>query len=103
MKVREVFLISEVVTDLEQGVQFYNKQENGIGDYFFESLLSDFESLRFFSGIHNKKFGYFRALSKRFPYAIYYEIKDEKVIIVAVLDMRRDPNWIKANIKKRKT
>ena len=30
-------------------------------------------------------------LAKRFPYAIYYEIKDEIAYVVAVLPMRRDP------------
>jgi len=34
-------------------------------------------------------------LSKRFPYAVYYELKDEIAYVVAVLPMRRDPLWIK--------
>jgi hypothetical protein len=40
-------------------------------------------------------------LSKRFPYAIYYEMKDEIVYIVAVLPMRRNPAWIKSQLTER--
>lgn len=102
MKVREVFLLSETVSDLEEGRQFYDKQEKGVGDYFFDSLISDLESLRFFAGIHSKKFGYYRTLSKRFPFAIYYEIKKDIVRVVAILDMRRNPSWIRENLEKKK-
>jgi hypothetical protein len=36
--------------------------------------------------------------AKRFPYAIYYEIKDKIAYIVAVLPMRRDPAWIRKKL-----
>jgi len=40
--------------------------------------------------------------AKRFPYAIYYEIKGEIAYVVAVLPMRRDPLWIKRRIQQRR-
>jgi hypothetical protein len=45
--------------------------------------LSDIESLVIFAGIHRKEFGFYRMLSKRFPYAIYYDVNDD-VASVAV-------------------
>ncbi len=33
-------------------------------------------------------------LSKRFPYSIYYDVREEVVYVIAVLPMRRDPNWV---------
>jgi hypothetical protein len=30
-------------------------------------------------------------LAKRFPYAIYYDIKDDLVIVYAILDLRANP------------
>lgn len=35
------------------------------------SIFSDIDSLQLYAGIHLKAFGYFRLLSKRFPYAVY--------------------------------
>ena len=58
--------------DLLEGFRFYERQEEGVGSYFFETLLSDIESLRIFAGIHRRRFGYHRLLSKRFPFAVYY-------------------------------
>ena len=60
--------------DLLSGFVFYERQEHGVGSYFFETLLSDIESLRLFGGIHRRVFGYHRLLSKRFPFAVYYEV-----------------------------
>ena len=77
MKVREVFLSKEAVSDIEEGRTFYDKK--GVGDYFFYSLISDLESLKLYAGMHNKTFGFYRAFSKRFPFAIYYEVEDDIV------------------------
>lgn len=40
-------------------------------------------------------------LSKRFPFAIYYEVEEDTAKVVAVLDMRRDPAWIYGKLEKR--
>ena len=72
-----------------------------LGDYFWDSLLADIASLVIYAGIHNRESGYYRMLAKRFPYAIYYEIKQDIAYVVAVLPMRRDPVWIKSNLKER--
>ena len=101
MKVRKLTVLKEVSEDLEEGRLFYDRKEPGIGDYFFDSLISDLESLKLYAGIHSKRFGYHRMLSKRFPFAIYYEVEEDTAIVVAVLDMRRDPAWIHGKLEKR--
>ncbi|MBI4826782.1 MAG: type II toxin-antitoxin system RelE/ParE family toxin [Nitrospirae bacterium] len=101
MEIRKVLVLKEAAFDLEEGRLFYDRKEQGVGDYFFDNLISDIESLRFFAGIHNKQFGFHRALSKRFPFAIYYEIENHIVKIIAVLDMRRTPAWIRKKLEKR--
>ena len=45
--------------------------------------------------------GYFRALSSRFPYAIYYRDKDGTRQVVAVLDLRRSPEWARDQLTRR--
>ena len=85
--------------DLAQGYGFYEDQEPGIGSYFLESLFSDIDSLRVYAGIHLKVFGFYRLLSKRFPYAIYYGVENETVFVWAVLDCRQDPDKIRERLK----
>jgi hypothetical protein len=41
-------------------------------------------------------------LSKRFPFAVYYEIVSEVARVVAVLDMRQDPKSIRRSLDGRK-
>jgi len=89
------------VKDVNDGKAFYDQREPGVGDYFWDSLLADIESLLLYAGIHRKEHDFYRMLAKRFPYAIYYYIMDDVACIVAVLPMRRNPAWIKRKIKDR--
>ena len=75
--------------DLAEGFTFYERQEPGLGIYFLESLSSDIDSLKLYAGIHRKVFGFYRLLSKRFPYAVYYSYDAETVLIRAVLHTHR--------------
>lgn len=93
MKIR---LLSSALEDLYDGRLFYEKQGEGLGEYFYDSLFSDIDSLILYGGIHPKFFGYHRMLSKRFPYAIYYKMENESVVVVwRVLDLRRNPKKIR--------
>jgi len=85
--------------DLYEGYLFYESQREGLGNYFQESLFSDIDSLKIYAGIQSKHFEKYRLLSKRFPYAIYYTIKFEVIIISAVLDCRKNPVWIRNKLK----
>jgi hypothetical protein len=101
MKIKDIITLKEVANDLKEGKDFYNQGEVGVGNYFWDSLVADIESLIIYAGIHIKIYGLHRMLAKRFPYAIYYEIKNEIAYVVAVLPMRRDPLWIKKKLQKR--
>ena len=73
MNAREIIVLAEVADDLNDGKAFYDESEPGVGDYFWDSLLGDIESLLIYAGIHSRVHGVCRMLAKRFPYAIYYE------------------------------
>lgn len=77
--------------DLADGFSFYERQQAGLGTVFLESLFSDIDSLQLYADIHLKVFGYHRLLSKRFPFAVYYDQVPHVIRIWAVLDGRRDP------------
>ncbi len=87
--------------DLLSGHHFYERQATGVGDYFLDSLCSDIDALILYAGLHGRVGGYFRALSARFPYAIYYRIQDAEVQVRRVLDCRRNPVWIQKQLKKK--
>ena len=93
-----VGILDAAERDLEQGYHFYERQSPGLGSYFLDSLYSDIDSLSYFGGIHRVVFGYHRLLSKRFPFAVYYGIYEDEVLVRAVLDCRQNPSWIRERL-----
>ena len=90
-------ILPSAVADLEDGREFYESREAGLGDYFQDCLFSDIDSLVLYAGIHRRVFGFHRLLSQRFPFAIYYRIDTDKgAVVYRVLDCRRDPKRIRS-------
>jgi len=83
IKVIEIKIIKEAVNDLKNSKVFYNNQKMGLGDYFWNSIIKDIESLNIYAGIQ-----------KKFPYSIYYYISNKIAYVVAILPMKIDPERI---------
>ena len=96
MKIR---ILDEAEQDLVDGVLFYEAQDQGLGDYFLDSISADIDSLQLFGGIHPIRLCRHCLLATRFPYAIYYIVVRRVVHVQAVLDCRRDPAWIENRLK----
>lgn len=85
--------------DLVDGYCFYEEREPGLGSYFLDSLFSDIDSLQIHGGVHRLAYrNLHRALSKRFPFAIYYTFDGAVVRVRAVVDCRRSPSWIRKHL-----
>ncbi len=90
----KIEILDEAENDIANGIYFYDSQQEGLGNYFLDSIFSDIESLHIYVGTHIKISNYYRLLSKRFPFSIYYKVSNDTIYIYAVLDCRRDPLWI---------
>ena len=101
MNIKNIVALEEVSLDLAIAEDFYEKQSPGLGKYFKDTIISDIESLWLYAGVHNRWYGVYRLLSKRFPYGIYYDIQEDIAIIIAVLDLRQNPNHIYKVISNR--
>jgi len=84
--------------DLQLGFRFYEGQSPGLGQYFLDCIVADIDSLIGLAGIHESVDGFLRLLAKRFPFAIYYTVAGNSVRVWAILDCRRDPNWIQGRL-----
>ena len=92
-------ILASAFKDLADGRDFYERQGAGVGEYFLDSLFSDIDSLALYAGVHRKVFGFHRLLSKRFPYAVYYQFDGRNSVVYRVLDFRLDPRKIRAALK----
>ena len=98
---RRVVVLAEAAADLEEAREFYDAREAGVGDYCVTALLADIESLALHHGIHRRHYGCFRMLASRFPFGIYYLEAEHETRVVAVLDLRRNPSWIRQKVTRR--
>jgi plasmid stabilization system protein ParE len=79
---------------------FYERQGEGLGSYFLDSLFAEIDSLILYAGIHRKVFGFHRLLARRFPYGVYYRVEEDGIVVVwRVLDLRRSPSAIRKALR----
>lgn len=86
-----VELRDEAREDLVEAAWFYRRQSVGLDAYFLECLGEDLRKLQTTFGVHQRHLGFHRNLSERFPFAIYYQVVDGVVDVVAILDCRSHP------------
>ena len=78
--------------DIEAAFEWYESEQSGLGLEFLNEIRATHlrildEPLKYAvlrSGIR-------RAITRRFPYGIYFSIEDDVVLIIAVLHTARDP------------
>jgi len=96
-----VIISESAFCDLADGYWFYEDQEAGIGDYFETSILGEIEGLATTAGAHHKVQGFHRLICSTFPYAVYYRMDHAgDAAVIRILDCRRDPRWLRRQLKK---
>lgn len=91
-------ILPEAERDLDIGANFYEAQSPGAGAHFIRRLLEDIDGLLKHGGVHAKHRGFYRAISHRFPFAIFYDMNGKLIDIYAVLDCRQDPATIDSRL-----
>lgn len=96
----EIRIAEDALQDLNDGFFFYEAQEWGLGDYFVACLRADMEGLKISAGTDRVIYHDFhRLLSRVFPYGIFYTVEENCAIVWAILDLRRDPEWIQGRLE----
>ncbi|HXW13105.1 MAG TPA: type II toxin-antitoxin system RelE/ParE family toxin [Terriglobia bacterium] len=78
--------------DIEEAYRWYERQRRGLGEEFLTGVDAMLQALAehpaAYAVIYRETR---RALLRRFPYAIFYRLYDETVIVIACMHGRRDP------------
>ncbi len=92
MKSYQLQADAAVEFDVESAFQWYEAEEPDLGFEFLNQLRNCYERvLRSPQAYQELRSGIRRALTKQFPYAVYFSIEGEFVIVLAVLHTARDP------------
>jgi plasmid stabilization system protein ParE len=77
---------------MEDAARWYERQNEGLGDEFLDEVLETFDAISgspyLHAVVHRKTR---RALTNRFPFAIYYRIEEYSVVVLAVMHGSRHP------------
>ncbi|WP_116366880.1 type II toxin-antitoxin system RelE/ParE family toxin [Parahaliea mediterranea] len=85
----------EAEQDLKEAAQWYERQRSGLGHQFLNQVLIALDAI----GANPTSFPVAyrktrRALIRRFPFAIFYRILPDEILVLAVLHGSRSPgNW----------
>jgi toxin ParE1/3/4 len=83
----------EAEQDIQQGINWYNEQEPGLGRTFHTAVKQHFKKLRI-NPFFQVRYDNIHCLPlKRFPFMIHYTIHEERQIVIvrAVLNTFRSP------------
>jgi toxin ParE1/3/4 len=99
MKYRVEFR-KEAHLDILEAIEWYEKRREGLGDEFFIAIESEKHLIESNPYHYEDKYkGIRKAITKRFPYIIYYRIESKNTILVyAVLHMKRSFRTLKKRI-----
>ena len=89
--------------DVIAAARAYEQHQITLGDYFVACMQDDLSRLRVVGGVHAKSaHGFHRMPTRRFPFVVYYLIREDMVAVVAVLDCRKDPRRIESILRSRR-
>jgi plasmid stabilization system protein ParE len=86
--------------DLENAAQWYDEERPGLAQRFLKDVDRSFVRLRERPLQFPMVAGDVRrALLHTFPYAIYFRVSDEMVVVLALLHLRRNPKIWRGRVR----
>ncbi|MEA1051566.1 type II toxin-antitoxin system RelE/ParE family toxin [Lamprobacter modestohalophilus] len=82
----------EAETDIQMAYRWYEDSSPGLGQAIVDELDDLFQRLETHPKLYSEVMPDIRrALTRRFPYAVYYTLHRSDLIVLAVLHQRRKP------------
>jgi plasmid stabilization system protein ParE len=92
-----LIIAPEVELDLDEAYVWYERHKLGLGERFLTSVDACLQGVcrrpELYAAVHKE---YRRALVRRFPYAVFYEVQDDAVTVYCICHTSRDADkWRK--------
>ena len=85
--------------ELDEAINYYNRESSGLGDDFLTEVLSALDRIGSFpEAWHPCSKRTRRCQTRRFPYGIIYQTREDETLIVAVANLHRHPDYWKDRI-----
>ena len=82
----------EAEADLADAQEWYERQQQGLGAEFLLCVEEAFARIERTPRMYGEVYREIRrALTRRFPYAVYYRVEGAEVVVLGAFHTRRDP------------
>ena len=82
--------------ELDDTVEYYNYESSGLGEQFLTEILNTLDRIAQFPkawNLSSKRTR--RCQTRRFPYGVIYQYLGDEILVVAVANLHRKPNYWK--------
>jgi len=94
--------LPEVEADVQNGRLWYEEKSAGLGEEFLRVFYACSQELTRNPAVHQKVHREFRrCLLRRFPYAIYFRVEGDRVIVFGLFHCARDPRRLRRELGER--
>ena len=95
----QTIVIPEAENDIQEAFTWYEEKRIGLGCDFLLQIDAGINFISRNPKIHPSEYkGARKHIIKRFPYKIIYIIKEDKIIVLAVIHSRRTPKLIEKRV-----
>jgi hypothetical protein len=95
----EINFLEIAQKELDDAIEYYNYEVHGLGDAFLAEVLNALDRIgKFPEAWHPCSKRTRRCQTRRFPYGVIYQIREKEILIVAIANLHRKPEYWKDRI-----
>ena len=88
--------------ELDQAIEYYNYESPGLGNAFLTEVLKALDRIgEFPQAWHPLSARTRRCQTRRFPYGVVYQVRQEEILIVAIANLHRRPDYWENRIRRK--
>jgi hypothetical protein len=90
----------EAKEELFKAIHYFEECQSGLGLEFSKEIFSTIQRIIHFPVAWSKfSENTRRYLTNRFPYGVIYQIVEEEIVVIAIMQLNREPDYWKKRIK----
>ena len=86
--------------ELDEAIEYYNAQVVGLGNQFLDEVVNTLQRIADYPEawqVFSEKTR--RSLLHKFPFGVVYEIRNDSILIIAIANLHRKPNYWEERVK----
>ena len=88
------------IIELQEAINYYEELQSGLGLEFVREIFSTIQRIIHFpEAWSNLSMNTRRCLSNRFPYLVIYQITEDEIFIIAIMQQNKKPDYWKKRVK----